>query len=188
MNSTEERIQNYPQSITDEFAYFSNDGKVYRWPLCDYAHRIELPVHIYGRWTVLNDKVFVANPHNASRDQSGLEVISSEGLVKFRLAMIKHESVDTLWVPIRSSQRGDRIAVDVPTLRGGSRALDISDHVTSRRIAVYDIESGKEMASIQVKPKCRYRYEFDLSPDGKRLAILEDDTVKVVDLGQGPSR
>ena len=183
-HSTEDRFQNYPQSITDEFAYFSNEGKTYRWPLCDYAHRVEMPLDIYGRWTVLNDNVFVANPHNASKDQSGLEVISSEGQVKYRWAMEKHETADTLWVPIRSSERGDRIAVDVPTLRGGNRTLDISDHVTARRIAVYDIEAGKEVASVPVNAKHRYRYEFDLSPDGRRLAILEDDTVKVVDLVQ----
>jgi hypothetical protein len=54
--------------------------------------------------------------------------------------------------------------------------------VTARRVAIYDIEAGKELASIPVNPKHRYRCEFDLSPDGHRLAILEDDTVKVADL------
>ena len=185
IKSAEDSIQNFPQSISDEFAYFSVDGDTYRWPHCDYAHRVELPVHIRGRWTVLNDKTFVANPHNARRDQSGLEVISSEGQVKFRWAVGKHETADTLWVPIRSSERGNRIAVDVPTLRGGNRALDISDHVTARRIAVYDIEAGKEVASITVNATHRCHYEFDLSPDGHRLRILEDDVVRIVDLDGG---
>jgi len=60
--------------------------------------------------------------------------------------------------------------------------LDISAHATARRIAVYDIEAGKEEASIPASVKHRYRLEFDLSPDGHRLAILEDDIVRVIDV------
>ncbi len=195
IESFEDKIQNYPQSITDEFAYFSGQTRrldlfTYRWPLCDYEHRVEMPLHIRGRFTVLNDQSFVANADFVANaltkpDSDALRtlvVISSDGHVKFRQPMAKHESWDNFWAPIRSSERGDRIAVDMLTTRGGNRTLDISSHVTSRRIAVYDIEAGKELASIPVNPKHRYRFEFDLSPDGHRLAILEDDTVKVVDL------
>jgi hypothetical protein len=182
IESSEDKIQNYPTSVTDEFAYWLGGGKTYRWPLCDYEHRVELPLHTYDRWTVLNDKIFIANSFNSRNNHFGLEVVSSGGQVKFRAEMGKHESADTLWAPIRSSERGDRVAVNLVTIRGGNRTLDISGHVTDRRIAVYDIEAGKEVASIPVNPKPRYRYEFDLSPDGKHLAILEDDVMKVVDL------
>lgn len=185
ISSAEDKIQNYPQAITDEFAYFSGSFSVherftYRWPLCEYQHRSEMTPPLLGRATVLSDQLFIAE------SGKGLEIRSSDGRVKFRPPIEKHETADTLWVPIRSSERADRIAVDVTTLRGGNRTLDISSHVTARRIAVYDIEAGKEVASIPVNPKHQYRYEFDLSPDGHRLAILEDDTVKVVDLDQGP--
>ena len=112
----------------------------------------------------------------------GLEVISSRGQLKFRPTLLKHESVGTFWTGIRSSERGDRIAVDMLTIRGGNRTLDISGHVTARRIAVYDIEAGKELASIPVNPKHRYRFEFDVSPDGHLLAILEDDVVRLIDI------
>jgi hypothetical protein len=183
-------------SITDNFAYFSEQTprleiSTYRWPLCDYEHRAELPFQIRGRYTVLNDQSFVANgdalvanaPTKPDRDaNSNLEVISFDGHVKFRQHMPKHEHWDNFWVPIRSSERGDRIAVDILTTRGGNRTLDISSHVTARRIAVFDIEAGKELASVPVNPAHRYRFEFDLSQDGRRIAILEDDAVKVVDL------
>jgi hypothetical protein len=96
--------------------------------------------------------------------------------------MVKHELADSLWAPIQSSEKGDRIAVDILTTRGGNRTLDISSHVTARRIAVYDIEAGKEVTSVSVNSTHPYRFEFDLSPNGRRLAILEDDVVKVVDL------
>jgi hypothetical protein len=178
--SPEDEIQNYPQAITDTFAYFSGqtsrlDDYTYRWPFCDYEHRTEMKPTLRGRVTVLGDQTFISD---AGKD---LEVVSSDGKVKFRQPMAKHEFWDN-WEPIRSSERGERIAVDIRTVRGGNQTLDISSHVTARRVAVYDIEAGKEVASIPVNRGHRYSYEFDLSPDGKRLAILEDNIVKVVDL------
>lgn len=172
IKSAEDSIQNYPQSITDEFAYFPRDGDPYRWPHCEYEHRVELPLQIYGRWIVLNEKLFI----------SGVKVISFDGQVRFQPSLSKHESADKLWAPIRASDRGDRIAVHVLTEHGGNRTLDIGSHVTARRIAVYDVEAAKEIASIPASVKYHYRFEFDLSPDGRRLAILEDDSVRIVDL------
>jgi hypothetical protein len=54
--------------------------------------------------------------------------------------------------------------------------------MTARRVAVYDTEAGKEVASIPASVKDRYRFAFDLSPDGRHLAIWEDDAVRVVAL------
>lgn len=186
IESDDGKIPIYPRSITDEFAYFyrpAPEGFAYRWPLCDYDHRIELPAH--GPYRVLNDKFFLmqtSTRRKGSTDRK-LEVISWDGQVKFRPLMSKYEScVGDDLKAIRSDARGDRIAVYMVTRRGGSLTLDISSHVTARRIAVYDIEAGKEVASIRVSLKFRYLFEFDLSPDGRRLAILEDDTVKIVDL------
>jgi hypothetical protein len=194
LKSNEDKFQNYPESITDEFAYFAGvtpqlQEFTYRWPLCDYDHRVDMPFTIRGRWTVLNDKLSVVNTYAGGKGNTneGLKVISSDGLVKFEPTLAKHESAGSLWVPIRSSERADRIAVDIFTVRGGSLALDISGHLTDRRVAVYDIEAREESASIPIDTKNHYRFEFDLSPDGHRLAILEDDVVKVVDL-QGAAK
>jgi hypothetical protein len=187
--SSQDMIQNIPQSITDVYAYFhgweAGSGEFnYRWPICDYEHRAEMALGIRGRWMTLSDSLFVVNTDSSSKGNhgSGLEVISSDGQVKFRPEMEKHESAGSLWVPIRSSQRGDRIAVDMFTARGANQRLDLSGHLTARHIAIYDTEAGKQLASISVNPKHRYRFEFDLSPDGSRLAILEDDVLKVVEL------
>lgn len=180
------RIEIYPRLITDEFAYFywpSPEVPAYRWPLCDYDDRVELPVH--GPYKVLNDKflvkqAFTGRIGNTDRKP---EVISLNGQIKFRPATLKYEScVGDDLKAIRSSARGDRIAVDMVTRRGGNLTLDISSHVTARRIAVYDIEAGRELVSIAVSPMPRH-FEFDLSPDGRRLAILEDDKVRVIDIG-----
>lgn len=180
------KIQIYPRFITDEFAYFYQpgpEGFTYRWPLCDYAHRIELPVP--GPYRVLSDKIFVMQTSSSRIGSSDRipEVISWDGQVKFRPAMLKDESsVGDDLKAIRSSARGDRIAVLMVTRRGGNLTLDISSHATALRIAVYDIETGKEVASIPLSLKHHYRFDFDLSPDGRRLAILEDEVVRAFDL------
>ncbi|MGA8490649.1 MAG: hypothetical protein WB711_09525, partial [Terriglobales bacterium] len=88
-------------SITDKFAYSSGQSKAdihnyfsgktatpevhtYRWPLCEYEHLVEVPVHIRGGYTVLNDQFFVANAETkVAKDVAGdLEVISCDGQVK----------------------------------------------------------------------------------------------------------
>jgi hypothetical protein len=149
-------------------------GKSSRHAQCD-----ALPLRIHGRWMVLNERLFVLDTYSSRADRTEVEVISSDGQVKFRSEMAKHESADT----VRASERGDRIALHVLTLRGGNRTLDIDSHVTARRIGVYDIEARKEVASISVSPKYHHRFAFDISPDGQHLAILEDDVMKVVALG-----
>jgi hypothetical protein len=176
-------------SITDKFAYYSGMNRqlehfAYRWPLCDYEHHIEMPIQLPGHYAVLSDELFVTDVYDKADKyiNSRLRVISFEGNTKFQRAMAKHESWDNFFAPIRSSEQGNRIAVDMITWQGGNRILDLSAHITARRIAVYDIDTGKELASIPVKTKHHDGYEFDFSPDGHRLAILEDDIVKVVDV------
>lgn len=103
--------------------------------------------------------------------------------MKFRQPMPGHD----YYASIQGDERGDRIAVDIITSRGGNRALDISPHMTARRIVVYDIEAGRELASVPEKIPRRNVFGFDLSPDGRRLAILGDDKVTVVDIDEPPA-
>ena len=184
-NSPEDRFQTYAQYVTDEFAYYhgweaESDYFTYRWPLCEYEHRVAKPLGAGGRWTVLNDDSFVMFPHSKRRKDEELVVVSSDGQVRLRPAMQEHELVGR--TSIKSSELGNVIAVDLLTVRGRSGALDLSGHVTDRRIAVYNIDAGKELASIPVNPRPHYHFEFGLSPDGHRVAILEDDKVRVVDV------
>lgn len=178
----------YPQAITDEFAYYSGSENLqqftYRWPFCEYEDRVEMPLRPGGNWDVLNDHSFVFYPYDPHNDRRTVKVVSSDGRVVFQSVNGKHEYARGTWSPTRSSERGSRIAVDIVTLRGGNSALDISGHPTARRIAVYDIELQKELASIPVIAKYHNPFEFgfDLSPDGRRLAILEKGTLKVIGL------
>jgi len=184
----EDSIQDHSDAITDEFAYYSGSENLeqftYRWPFCEYKHREEIPLRPGGYWDVLNDHFFVLYPTDAHEAWRTVKVVSSDGRVIFQSANGKHEYAGSLWNPTRSNERGSRIAVDIVTLRGGNRALDLSGHPTARRIAVYDIELQKELASIPVSSKYYdpFEFGFDLSPNGGRLAILENGTLKVIDL------
>jgi hypothetical protein len=187
IQSSDDSFQNYAQSITDKFVYFHGwDAEsgyfTYRWPLCDYEDRVQIALHVGSRLSVLNDDTFAAYPYSKQRKNEELEVISSDGQVKFRPTMQPHESAGTTWTSMKSNENGKLIAVDLLTIRGTNNALDISGHVTARRVAVFDIEAGAQLASIPVSPKHRYGFQFDLSPDGHRLAILEDGKLQVVDI------
>jgi hypothetical protein len=183
--SSEDSIQYNSQKITDEFAYYTGSEGLeqftYRWPFCEYQNRVEMSLRPGGYWDVLTDRFFVFYPNDFHNDRRTVKVVSSDGRVLFQSANGKHEYARSIWAPTRSSEQGNRIAVDIVTLRGGNRALDISSHPTARRIAVYDIELQKEVASIPTSVKLR-EFGFDLSPDGGRLAILENGTLKVIDL------
>ena len=176
MDLSEDQI--YPHLTTDRFAYSIRGGKAYRWRHCEYDRRVALPLDGNGRWEVLNDDSFVANTYDVHAHHCGLKVVSATGEVRFRPTLSKYESVSTLWEPIRRNENGNRIAVDVVTIGGDHPSLDIPGHVKARRIAVYDIASGTEVASISVASKHRYRYKFDLSPDGHRVVVIEDDIVR----------
>jgi hypothetical protein len=189
LKSIEDKLQNWPKSITDRYAYSygeESDSGLQRWPLCDYEHRVDLPLRAVA-WTALSDKLFLVGTYENRKGHWGLELVAADGQMKFHVPLLKYESAGTLWTPTRSSERGDRIAVDVLTLRGGNPTLDISSHITSRRIAVYDTDAGKQVSSIPVPIRCHYGFAFALSPDGRRLAILEDDAVRIVDLNPAKS-
>lgn len=187
IRSTDDRIQYYTQYITDDFVYFHGWEErsgyfTYRWPLCHYEHRVEMSLGAGGRWAVLNDDLFVMYPNSKQKRDDGVDVIAADGRMKFRPTMQQHELASR--EPIKSSEQGNVIAVDILTVKGRNSALDMAGHVTARRIVVYDIEAGKQLASIPASPKPRH-FEFDLSPDGHRLAILEDEELRVVDI-EGP--
>jgi hypothetical protein len=87
---------------------------------------------------------------------------------------------------MRPDESGDRFAFTVETWRGGSRALDISGKRVARTVVAFS-ESGQQLAAVAVNPiydSLLYQRDFDfsLSPDGHRLAVLDEGALKVVEL------
>jgi hypothetical protein len=174
------------ETITDRFAYQSTDGisvDARRWPLCDREHDIELPLDMRkGVIRPLSDEALLLL--GTGKERRGVELIAANGQVKFRQEMPKHDIA--VPGPTRSDERGDRFAFTVETWRGGSRALDISGKRVGRRVVAYS-ENGQQLATVPVNPvynSLRYQRDFDfsMSPDGHRLAILDEGVLTVVDV------
>ena len=55
----------------------------------------------------------------------------------------------------------------------------MAEHLTGLRVVVYDLMLKKSIYSATIFPLPMYYYDFALSPDGSRLAILNDRTVLV---------
>ena len=102
--------------------------------------------------------------------------------MRFRRELPKHDTPSySVGAWATSDEQGDRFAFIVETWHGGSWAFDISGKRVARRVVVYS-EAGQELASVAVSTAYHRDFDFCLSPDGHRLAILEEDTLTVADL------
>lgn len=118
------------------------------------------------------------------KDRRGVvKLVGWDGQVRFQHTMSDKDDVPQYYVGFwaTSDERGDRFAFTVDTWHGGLRFLDISGKLIARRIVVYD-ERGHELASVPVSTAYKRDFDFSLSPDGHRLAILEEGVVTVVDI------
>lgn len=78
------------------------------------------------------------------------------------------------------AQGGRYIAVSVHTLEFIRHFLaEDSLRVAAIRIRVYDMALKKELLTVSVNPLPREYYDFALSPDGSKLAVLNDRKVSV---------
>lgn len=167
------------QSITDDFAYFNLDtgfpGEppvLYRWPLCDFDRRTELPVR--GRFQVLaiSDDLFLL---------AG-DVYGADGKLNSKITakLARQESAGVQGIA-GISEHGGRVALTAGTWKGGHPALDIGGHMTAERIIIYGIVEGEELASIPIHPFHVELYPA-MSPDGHRVAALTGDILTVADV------
>ena len=77
------------------------------------------------------------------------------------------------------SEDGRRVAFEVEHWSGGLQSLDISSHVSSRRVDVYDSKTWECVA--QVEEQAQAAVDLALSPDGKILAVESADTIQLFD-------
>ncbi len=86
---------------------------------------------------------------------------------------------------IAVSEDGGRIAVIIDTMAGGHPALDINEHVASRRVDIFDTSTWTRAAQIELPVKSRTEFYSEtalaFTPDGKTLAIRTTDLVQFYD-------
>jgi WD40 repeat protein len=104
---------------------------------------------------------------------SVFDVRKTNGELVWAEELPKHFLADTLTLGPARTADGSRFAVEIVELRGGSQEFDISPKTVSMGVWIYDARTGKQVGSIKY-PKLG-PYEFALSPDGSRVAILSVD-------------
>lgn len=78
------------------------------------------------------------------------------------------------------AQAGRFVAISVDTTKVKTHILsEPSVRITATHIAVYDLVLKKQVFTVKVEPLPKNDYDFALSPDGSKLAILNDRNVSV---------
>jgi len=102
----------------------------------------------------------------------------------------QHWSVARYVPKIGHSEDGSRFAVSTlmrvqppatPTT-GSDENSDDADHGLEQGIQVFDTANGTAVLSVKVSPVVLTAQNFSLSPDGTRLIVLNDSTLKLYDL------
>lgn len=173
---------------TDRFGYLSGWERGYftrRYALCDSDDQQPLPLDDQV-WAVLSDDLFVTARYKKKWE---LGVVTRDGRSKFQLQLPKHDTPPLNIEHVKGDASGDRFAIVIDKMRGGSAALDIGAHLAARRVVVYSSDSGSQLASLNVYPPVpNYGvalgivpgFAFDLSPDGHVLAVLSEGVLTIV--------
>jgi hypothetical protein len=169
--------------ITDKFAYRMNydrdDNLTVRFAFCDVEHYEEFPKWGSGGWRyIINDETLLKTG-DAKGKPFRADLIGIDGQVRFSKELPRHDSIDPYKITI--DEGSDRFAFRVNTEQGAHPSLDIGGHLIARRVLVLDA-TGKQLASIPTETHYQIDSNFSLSPDGHRLAILEQGVVTVVEL------
>jgi hypothetical protein len=163
--------------ITDKFAYRTNydrdDDLTLRFPFCEVDHYEDFPMWGRGGGYILNDDTLL------KVGSTGAKLLGPDGQVKFSKEVPKHDSIAPN--KIATDDGYDRFAFMVNTEHGAHPSLDIGGHLVARHVLVLDA-TGKQLASIPTETHYHTDSNFSLSPDGHRLAILDQGVVTVVEL------
>lgn len=178
---------------TDNFRYLSSscgmEHSTRRYPLCNSDSQQVLPIHD-PVCAVLSDDLFAVDRLN-KKNRWEVGVMAATGAVKFRLQLPKHEAPALAIRYVKGDASGDRFAIIVDTFRGGNRTLDIGGHLSARRVVIYSSESGTQVFSLGVYPPVPSYgvalgiipgFTFDISPDGRVLAVLSEGVLQIARL------
>ncbi|HKF03622.1 MAG TPA: hypothetical protein VKB49_14990, partial [Candidatus Sulfotelmatobacter sp.] len=78
------------------------------------------------------------------------------------------------------AQKEQRVAVSLHTVEVKKHLLtEPSSRATAIHIAVYDLSQKKRILTVSVAPLPKNDYDFALSPDGSKLAVLNDRRASV---------
>ena len=129
--------------------------------------------------------VAVCRRLNANIDVFGEPINNLKPLGKRRSAFQLEFQVQLLALPERVPlalhvDNGRFVAVSLDTIEVKKHFLaESSQRVTATHIVVYDLILKKQILTVNVNPLPKNDYDFALSPDGSKLAVLNDRKVSV---------
>jgi hypothetical protein len=83
------------------------------------------------------------------------------------------------------TQDGRFVAISLQRIKGGF--LDTERHTAAMHVTVYDLSLKKRALTVDIAPLPKNDYDFALSPDGSKLAILNDRKVSVCSVPVQPT-
>jgi hypothetical protein len=87
------------------------------------------------------------------------------------------------WGEAIPSAEGQRFVVPACDVKGAVAPLDIGGHAVLKRILLYDGPPHRRSYTLDVKgPQIKGMTQFAVSPDGSRLAILNNQSIEVLQL------
>ena len=134
------------------------------------ALKVRFKIGCVGSPTFVSETLLI----NASCKK--LSLLSTTGETLMEESFEKNESVDGQEATVAKSAR--IIAVSLERGKGGG-IFDTDVRRTGNRIALYDLVLRKRVLTVDVVPMPTREYDFALSPDGSKLAILNDRNVSV---------
>ncbi len=124
----------------------------------------------------LSTPSFLSAKFLVSRVCQALTVFSTEGETHMSIQPEKDESVEAEM--IATTRNGRAFAISYVKGKGGG-FFDTDVRRTRNRIVVYDLSSKKQLLTVSLVPSPQKQYNFAFSPDGTKLAILNDRSISV---------
>ena len=121
-----------------------------------------------GRATLVSDDGFVYGCKD-------LWLVSNDGKILMRDAFQKGEGVG-IDHKFALAQDGKAVALSLENIKD---PWDTGGHLKALHIAVYDLSLRKRVLTVDVNPMPKNDFDFALSPDGSKLAVLNDRDVSV---------
>lgn len=90
------------------------------------------------------------------------------------------------WGRAYVSANGERFIIPVDVIKGRIAALDVGGHGVLKKLLIYDAPFKSRSYTLELKPSIKEGNTlFALSPDGSRLAILNNEMVELINLPNG---
>jgi hypothetical protein len=147
-----------------------DEQQFYSGPLCG---KTQLSYHVSG---ISGVPILLADDRMLELGNSMLRLRSASGDILWKDDLPNHRSLILDYNTEAAALTNNRLAVMVAEWSGGISELDVSGKLKSRTIQIYDVGTGRLIASLPLKNS---EPEFALNQDGTEVALLYQDSLEI---------